>query len=183
MHRRLACRWIALGLAAPYLPAVAQDAVLSLYGMPLKDALVTAFLAAARQAGGVPMGDADTLLDTRASGVPGLERLSVTAHEGRVARVQFVVKAYGQDNIALRRLLLEKYGPPLTVSARPLPFGGFGSNAAPRGGFQWRFASGMALVYQHPALGDVTLSYVDEARLKATAAAAPAPGGDVRNRF
>lgn len=174
---------MALGLLALSASAGAQEPVLSLYGVPLKDAGVPAFLAAARQAGGVPLGDADTVLDTRASGVPGLERLTVTAHEGRVARVQFVVKAYGQDNLALRRLLLEKYGPPLTVSARPLPFGGFGSTAAPRGGFQWRFAGGMALVYQHPALGDVTLSYVDEARLKATEAATPAPGTDLRNRF
>lgn len=183
MHRRLACLWTALGLLALRSQATAQEAVLSLYGVPLKDAGVAAFLAAARQAGGVPIGETEGVLDTRGSGVPGLERLAVTAHEGRVARVQFIVKAYGQDNLALRRLLLEKYGPPLTVSARPLPFGGFGSTAAPRGGFQWRFAGGMALVYQHPALGDVTLSYVDEVRLRATEAMAPAPGGDVRNRF
>lgn len=161
-------------------PARAEDPpVLALYGLPLKDATVEAFAAAAKAVG------AETLqpgvFDVRAAGVPALERLTVTAHEGRVAQAQFLVKAYGQDNLALRELLLDKYGPPLTVSARPLPFGGFGGRSSPRGGFQWLFADGMRLVYQHPTIGDVTLSYVDDARLKAVET--PAPPADLKNRF
>lgn len=174
-------------LAAPAWP---QAPVLSLYGLPLKDADVTAFLAAARAVGAVPISTAGTpdttTLDTRQAGVPALERMTVTARNGRVLQVQFVVKGYGQDNQALRRALLDKYGPPLTVSPRPLPFGGFGAAAAPRGAFQWRFAEGMALVWQHPRLGDVTLTYLDESKTAPAADApadTPAAAGELRNRF
>lgn len=154
-------------------------AVLALYGLPLKNATLEAFVAAAQAVGAEPLQPG--VFDVRAAGVPALERLTVTAHEGRVAQVQLLVKAYGQDNLALRELLLEKYGPPLTVSARPLPFGGFGGRSSPRGGFQWLFADGMRLVYQHPTIGDVTLSYVDDARLQAVQSPAPPP--DLKNRF
>jgi hypothetical protein len=170
-------------LALP-IAAWAQGSNLALYGLPLKDARVDAFLAAAQAVGARPQtpppGTA-AAFDTRAAGVPALERLTVTAHDGRVARVQFTVKAYGQDNLALRQLLLEKYGNPLTVSARPLPFGGFGTRGSPRGGFQWRFDDGMRLVYNHPTLGDVTLSYVDDARMANVDA--PAAPADLNNRF
>lgn len=168
------------------LPAwsLAQGQGLALYGLPLKNARVEDFVAAARAVGAQPQtppfGTA-AAFDTRAAGVPALERLTVTAHEGRVAQVQFTVKAYGQDNLALRQLLLEKYGNPLTVSARPLPFGGFGTRGSPRGGFQWRFDDGMRLVYNHPTIGDVTLSYVDDARLAQVDA--PAAPADLKNRF
>jgi hypothetical protein len=143
---------------------------LSLYGIVLKDAEVEAFLAAAREVGGVPVDaapGAPPTLDMRAAGIPALQRLSLLAQDGKLARVQFVVKGYGQDNLSLRQLLLGKYGVPMTVSPRPMTFGGFGNRASPRGGFQWRFAGGMTLVYEHPRVGDVTLSYVDEARMQA----------------
>ncbi|MCP5271110.1 MAG: hypothetical protein H6932_07740 [Burkholderiaceae bacterium] len=158
--------------------------MLSLYGLALKDATVDAFVAAARAVGATPLptpfGTA-AALDVRAVGVPALQRLVVTAHDGRVAQVEFTVKAYGEDNLALRQLLLEKYGAPLTESARPLPFGGFGSRSSPRGGFQWRFDDGLRLVYTHPTIGDATLRYVDDARMaQFNAPAAPA---DLRNRF
>lgn len=162
----------------------AQSRALSLYGVPLKDAPVDGFVAAARAVGAsalpTPPGAA-AALDVRAAGVPALERLVVTAHDGRVAQVEFTVKAYGQDNLALRQLLLEKYGPPLTVSARPLPFGGFGGRSSPRGGFQWRFDDGLRLVYTHPTIGDVTLRYVDDGRLADVHT--PAAPADLRNRF
>ncbi len=162
------------------------DAVLSLYGLALKNADADAFLAAATAAGGVrqnrPTG-APPVVDTRGAGVAALQQLTLTVHEGKVARVQFAVKAYGQDNLRLRQLLLDKYGPPLTVGARPLTFGGFAANAAPRGGFQWRFADDMVLVYDHPRIGDVTLSYTDTVRLQAAEDLARTPAGDVRNRF
>ena len=170
----------------PGLPAwaQAQGSALSLYGLALKDAPVEAFVAAARAIGATPLPTPPGVaaaFDVRAAGVPALERLTVTAHEGKVAQVQFAVKAYGEDNLALRELLLEKYGAPLTVSVRPLPFGGFGGRSSPRGGFQWRFADGMRLVYTHPTIGDATLSYVDDARMaKVDAPAAPA---DLKNRF
>jgi hypothetical protein len=143
---------------------------LSLYGVTLKDADAEGFLAAARAAGGTPLpGPAGSAprLDMRAAGVPALERLTLLSQDGKVARVEFTVKGYGQDNVALRGLLVAKYGAPYTVSARPLRFGGFDQRAAPSGGFQWYFADGMRLVYQHPRVGDVTLSYVDDARVQA----------------
>ena len=164
--------------------AATQEPVLSLYGLVLKDAGVDAFVNAARAVGATalptPPGAA-AALDVRAAGVPALERLEVTAHEGLVAQVAFTVKAYGQDNLALRQLLLEKYGPPLTVSPRPLPFGGFGSRSSPRGGFQWRFEGGMRLIYTHPTIGDVTLAYVNDARLAQVSA--PAAPAALTNRF
>lgn len=164
--------------------AAAQARSLALYGLPLKDATVDAFLTAARAIGATvlptPPGTA-AALDVRAAGVPALDRLVVTAHEGRVAQVEFAVKAYGQDNLALRELLLEKYGPPLTVSPRPLAFGGFGGRSSPRGGFQWRFDDGLRLVYTHPTIGDATLRYVDDARMAQVDA--PAAPAELKNRF
>lgn len=139
-----------------------------------------AALAVGAQALPAPAGAAAGF-DVRGAGVPALMQLGVTAHDGRVARVRFTVKAYGEDNLALRRLLLEKYGPPLTVSPRPMSFGGFGDRGSPRGGFQWRFDDGLRLVYEHPTIGDVTLSYVDDAAMaKVEAPAAPT---DLTNRF
>lgn len=162
----------------------AQGTVLSLYGLALKDAALADFSAAALAVGAqalpAPAGAAAGF-DVRGAGVPALMQLGVTAHDGRVARVRFTVKAYGEDNLALRRLLLEKYGPPLTVSPRPMSFGGFGDRGSPRGGFQWRFDDGLRLVYEHPTIGDVTLSYVDDAAMaKVEAPAAPT---DLTNRF
>jgi hypothetical protein len=189
MLRRDICRSIALG--ALLIPALAwsqagPDATLSLYGLDLKNADAEAFLAAAVAAGGQrrtqPQGAAP-VLDMRGAGVPALQSLTLSVLDGKVARVEFGVKAYGQDNLQLRQLLLDKYGPPMTVGARPLVFGGFAANAAPRGGFQWSFADGMQLVYEHPRIGDVTLSYVDSERAKAAAAADHKPPADVRNRF
>lgn len=164
---------------------------LSLYGVTLKDADAQQFLDAALAVGGIRLEaapGAPTTLDMRAAGVPALQRLTLTPQAGKVAQVQFLVKGYGEDNVSLRQLLLGKYGVPMTVSARPMAFGGFGDRAAPRGGFQWRFAEGMKLVYDHPRVGDVTLSYIDEARLQALEGGAgtlptPRPADAVRDRF
>lgn len=173
---------------APGTPPTSEQP-LSLYGVPLKNADAESFLAAARAAGGRPLPGAPgspPVLDMRGAGVPALERFTLLTHEGKVAQVQFEVKGYGQDNVALRELLQEKYGAPLTVSPRPLRFGGFAVRAAPRGGYQWVFADGMKLVYEHPRLGSVTLSYIDEARLQALTAGNATPGtpaSGVRDRF
>jgi hypothetical protein len=195
MQRRDLCLAIAIGGAAVGTTSRAwaqtgPDRVLSLYGIALKDADARRFLDAAVAAGGVPLAmpaGAPPTLDMRGAGVPALQRLTLATHDGKVARVQFLVKGYGEDNVELRRLLMGKYGVPMTVSARPLAYGGFGDRAAPRGGFQWRFADGMVLVYDHPRIGDVTLSYGDEARLSLLGdgtAAPPAPPADnMRNRF
>jgi len=195
MRRRDLCVTIAVGAAASSGVTAARaqaepERVLSLYGVALKDADAQRFIDAALAAGGVklpaPPGAAATL-DVRGAGVPALQRLTLTTHDGKVARVQFLVKGYGQDNQALRQLLVGKYGVPMTVSARPMAYGGFDARAAPSGGFQWRFADGMVLVYDHPRIGDVTLSYGDEARLSLLGdgtAAPPAPPADnMRNRF
>lgn len=197
MQRRTLCRSVAASLAVAAavvaFPARSQDATdgaLALYGVPLKDADAPRFLDAAREAGGVPIdtglpGGAPEL-DMRGAGVPALQQLTLVRHEGKVARVRFLVKGYGADNEALRRLLLGKYGVPMTVGARPLPFPNFAGRAAPRGGFQWTFADGMTLVYEHPTVGDVTLSYTDPARMAALAAVrgpAPKPAEAVRDRF
>lgn len=157
--------------------AHAADPELALYGLRLKDATAADFVAAALAAGGVrvevPAG-APVQLDMRGAGVPALTSLTLTEHEDRVARVRFAVKGYGEDNHALRRLLQDKYGVPLTVGVRPLPYPAFDQRVVPRGAFQWRFAGGMRLVYEHPRLGDVTLTYVDDARIAALEAAGPA---------
>lgn len=152
---------------------------LALYGVALKDADAQAFLAAARAAGGVDQpGAAGTppRLDMRGAGVPALQRLTLVVHEGHVASVRFEVKGYGQDNQGLRELLVAKYGSPYTVSPRPLRFGGFGDRAAPRGSFQWFFDAGMRLVYEHPRVGEVTLSYVDDERMQALERSGAATG-------
>ena len=195
MQRRDLCLAIAIGGAAVGVMTHARaqtepDRVLSLYGIALKDADAQSFLDAALAAGGVrvtmPAGAPPTL-DMRGAGVPALQRLTLATHDGKVARVEFLVKGYGEDNVELRRLLMGKYGVPMTVSARPMAYGGFGDRAAPRGGFQWRFNDGMVLVYEHPRIGDVTLTYGDEARLSlldGSVAAPPAPPADnMRNRF
>jgi hypothetical protein len=164
----------------------ASGEVLSLYGLTLKNARVDAFVAAARAAGGVPLpvpAGAPPLLDTRASGVPALEQLTVIGHEGLLVSARFKVKSYGQDNEALRRLLVEKYGVPMSVSARPLPAPGFASRGAPRGRYAWTFADGMQLVYDHPQTGDVTLSYTDDAKARALAAGAAASGGSAKSEL
>ena len=194
MSRRQFLRLIALlGAPAALTPAAlaqsAPERTLSLYGLALKDTDATRLLEAALAAGGVrqpgPPGSAP-VLDTRGIGVPALQRLTLVVHEGKVASVRFLVKGYGEDNVELRALLLGKYGIPMTVGARPLPFAGFAGRAAPRGGFRWTFDDGMTLTYEHPRIGDVTLSYEDPVRMAALAAAsgpAPRPTEDVRGRF
>jgi hypothetical protein len=196
---RVRRRQVVAALAALALPVVGRaqgtrDAgpdVLSLYGVVLKEAPVEVFVAAARAAGGVELpapAGAPPQFDTRNAGVPALERLSVIAHEGKVVTVRFTVKGYGQDNEALRRALLAKYGVPLVVSARPLPAQGFDGHASPRGAYFWTFADGMRLVYEHPRVGDVTLSYTDEAKARSLAGGAQAPSrarptGDLGDRL
>jgi hypothetical protein len=193
-------RRVVAALAALALPDAASaqasrrdggQEVLSLYGVVLTDAPLEVFVAAVRAAGGValsvPAGEPPQF-DTRNAGVPALERLTVIAHEGRVVTARFTVKGYGQDNEALRRALLAKYGVPLVVSARPLPAQGFDGRASPRGAYFWAFADGMRLVYEHPRVGDVTLSYTDEAKARALAAGALAPprgrpGGELGDRL
>lgn len=194
MRRRALLRTLILVPLPAWLPsALAQsgpDAELALYGLPLKDAAAKAFVDAALAAGNQRLGtgpaSADLVLDARGAGVPALEQLTLRVHEGRVAAVRFKVKGYGEDNAALRRLLLGKYGVPMTVGARPLSYAAFAERMAPRGGFQWHFGGGMRLVYDHPRIGDVTLSYLDDARLAALAGSpAPARGeaAKVRDRI
>lgn len=164
--------------------------VLSLYGVVLKDADVETFLAAAHAAGAVPVAvpaGSPPVFDARGAGVPALERMTVIAHQGKVVTVRFTVKNYGQDNEALRRALLDRYGTPMTVSARPLPAQGFDGRTSPRGGFFWAFADGMQLVYDHPRVGDATLPYTDDAKASALAAGAlqpeRAPRDELRDRL
>jgi hypothetical protein len=163
--------WMPAGTAAAQAPSPDRlPEPLALYGVALRGADAQAFLDAARAAGGaeLPLAEgAAPQLDMRGAGVPALQELTLFVHEGRVASVRFDVKGYGQDNQALRQLLVAKYGEPYTVSPRPLRFGGFDLRAAPRGGFQWFFADGMRLVYEHPRIGGVTLSYVDDDRMQA----------------
>lgn len=192
--RRAGVAWLLAVVAAAAAQPVRDTRVeaLSLYGLTLKDADAAAFVAAARAAGAValPVPDgAPPLLDARGAGVPALERLTVIAHEGKLVTARFTVKNYGQDNEALRRALLAKYGVPMTVSARPLPAQGFDGRASPRGAYAWTFAEGMKLVYEHPRVGDTTLSYTDEAKAQALAAGVlPRPGpalprGELRDRL
>ncbi len=107
---------------------------------------------------------------------------------GVLVPARFVVKPYGQDNEALRQLLVKKYGVPFTADGARRPFPNFAGRFAPRGSFDWDFAGGMKLIYRQPALGDSTLSYTDAARAQRLppAAAAPLPeraGSALENRF
>ena len=176
--------------------AVAQSASaageLSLYGIRLKDASVNAFVSAAIDAGAKQLdqrpGGAATF-DTRAAGVPALQRLTLIADQNGFVSAQFTIKSYGQENEALRQLLVQKYGVPTTVDGARRPFPGFAGRFAPRGSFDWDFAAGMKLIYRQPAIGDATLSYTDVEKALRLASPAVSPGGspaatgDITHRF
>ena len=42
---------------------------------------------------------------------------------------------------------------------------GFDGRASPRGAYQWSFADGMTLVYDHPRVGELSLSYLDAGKV------------------
>jgi hypothetical protein len=153
--------------AASANPTATSVPELALYGVLLKDAQADALVAAAVAAGAQlldqPPGTAPTL-NARGAGVPALQRLTVVVDGGVVASAQFVIKPYGQDNEALRRLLVQKYGLPTTADGARRLSPSFAGRFAPRGSFEWEFARGMKLIYRQPALGDATLSYTDVAR-------------------
>lgn len=163
---------------------------LMLYGLRLKGASSEAFIQAAMQAGAVPLpgraGEPPSF-DTRQAGVPALQRLTVIRDAAGLVSAQFVIKPYGQDNEALRQLLVSKYGVPTTAEGARRPFPAFAARFAPRGSFDWDFAGGMKLIYRQPALGDATLSYTDVERARRLSATAPTPGasaaGALVNRF
>ena len=163
---------------------------LTLYGMRLKGASTESFIAAARNAGATPLaqrGDGPPSFDTRAAGVPALQRLTVVSDATGLVSAQFVIKPYGQENEALRQLLVSKYGLPNTADGARRPFPTFAARFAPRGTFEWDFASGMKLIYRQPALGDATLSYTDVERVGRLSATPATPGasgaGSLVNRF
>ena len=146
--------------------------------MRLKDAPAEAFIAAAKAAGAqleTHHADGSVVFDVRAAGVPALQRLTLITDGSVVASAQFVIKPYGQDNEALRQLLVQKYGLPFTAEGARRPFPNFAGRFAPRGTFDWDFAGGMKLIYRQPALGDSTLSYTDIERIRRRAAAVHLP--------
>ena len=159
------------GQAAPTGTAqrASQGTELQLYGVGLRNSRVEDFIAAARAAGGrvvEPGADGSVVLDVRAAGVPALQRLVVRAEGSTFVGAQFVVKSYGEDNEALRRALVDKYGLPSAADGSRRPFPSFAARFAPRGSFDWDFAGGMKLIYRQPALGDTTLSYIDVERAR-----------------
>lgn len=163
---------------------------LTLYGVHLKGAPTDAFIAAALKAGAIPLaqGTAEPpSFDTRQAGVPALQRLTVLSDAAGLVSAQFVIKPYGQENEALRQLLVSKYGLPSTADGARRPFPAFAARFAPRGTFDWDFAGGMKLIYRQPALGDATLSYTDVERAQRRPSAIPGPGasgaGALINRF
>lgn len=169
-----------MGLAAPVRAQVPDTSTieLTLYGLRLKDAPVEAFVAAASAAGAQVLSrqaDGTVFFDVRNAGVPALQRLTLITDKDTLASAQFVIKPYGQDNEALRQLLVQKYGLPFTAEGARRPFPGFAARFAPRGTFDWDFAGGMKLIYRQPALGDSTLSYTDVERTRRRAAAVPLP--------
>lgn len=194
----LRCAWHAVwgavlgmsALAGGWAQTPGAPGELMLYGLRLKGATSEAFIQAAVQAGAVPLparaGEPPSF-DTRQAGVPALQRLTVIRDAAGLVSVQFVIKPYGQDNEALRQLLVSKYGVPFTAEGARRPFPAFAARFAPRGSFDWDFAGGMKLIYRQPALGDATLSYTDVERARRLSATAPAPGasaaGSWVNRF
>lgn len=180
-----------LGLAAGgAVQSQAPAGELMLYGVRLHGASTEAFIAAAVQAGAIPLAsraDEAPSFDTRRAGVPALQRLTVLSDAAGLVSAQFVIKPYGQENEALRQLLVSKYGVPTTAEGARRPFPAFAARFAPRGTFDWEFAGGMKLVYRQPALGDATLSYVDVERARRLSASPPSAGasaaGALLNRF
>ena len=175
---------VALGQVSPALGE------LTLYGVRLKGASTDTFIAAALKAGATPLPqatDGPPSFDTRQAGVPALQRLTVVGDAAGLVTAQFVIKPYGQENEALRQLLVSKYGLPSTADGARRPFPAFAARFAPRGSFDWEFAGGMKLIYRQPPLGDATLSYTDAARALRLPAAIPGPGasgaGALINRF
>ena len=175
---------VTLGQASPV------PGELTLYGVRLKGAATEAFVMAALKAGAVPLGqraDGSLNFDTRQAGVPALQRLTVVSDAAGLVSAQFVIKAYGQENEALRQLLVSKYGLPSTADGARRPFPAFAARFAPRGSFDWDFAGGMKLIYRQPALGDATLSYTDVERAQRLSSPIPAPSssgaGSLINRF
>ncbi len=169
-----------MGLAAPARAQVPDTTTteLTLYGLRLKDAPVEAFVAAASAAGAQVLSrqaDGTVFFDVRNAGVPALQRLTLITDKDTLASAQFVIKPYGQDNEALRQLLVKKYGLPFTAEGARRPFPNFAGRFAPRGTFDWDFAGGMKLIYRQPVLGDSTLSYTDVERTRRRAAAVPLP--------
>ncbi len=163
---------------------------LMLYGMRLKGASAESFITAALKAGAAPLAqrsDEPPSFDTRAAGVPGLQRLTVVSDATGLVSAQFVIKPYGQENEALRQLLVSKYGLPNTADGARRPFPAFAARFAPRGTFDWDFASGMKLIYRQPVLGDATLSYTDVERSRRLSATSAPPGASgaasLVNRF
>jgi hypothetical protein len=199
LRRTLGC-WLMLTLIGPsgFAAAQAQPASaapaaseLTLYGLRLKDASAEDFIAAA-SAAGAPVqtrrADGTVVFDARAAGVPALQQLTLTTEKSVFVSARFVIKPYGQDNEALRQLLVKKYGVPFTADGARRPFPNFAGRFAPRGSFDWDFAGGMKLVYRQPALGDSTLSYTDVERAQRLPPAATAPlperaGSALENRF
>ncbi len=169
-----------MGLSASALAQVPDTATteLTLYGLRLKDASAEAFVAAASADGAQVLSrqaDGTVFFDVRAAGVPALQRLTLITDQGALASAQFVIKPYGQDNEALRQLLVKKYGLPFTAEGARRPFPAFAARFAPRGSFDWDFAGGMKLIYRQPVLGDSTLSYTDVERARRRAPAVPLP--------
>lgn len=161
---------------------------LTLYGVRLKDASTDAFIAAALRAGATPLpqaADGPPSFDVRQAGVPALQRLTVVSDATGLVSAQFIIKPYGQENEALRQLLVSKYGLPNTADGARRPFPAFAARFAPRGSFDWDFAGGMKLIYRQPALGDATLSYTDVERAQRLLSVVPGAGasGALINRF
>jgi len=199
LRRTLGC-WLMLTLIGPsgFAAAQAQPASqapaaseLTLYGLRLKDASAEDFIAAASAAGAqlqTRRADGTVVFDARAAGVPALQQLTLSTDKSAFVSARFVIKPYGQDNEALRQLLVKKYGVPFTADGARRPFPNFAGRFAPRGSFDWDFAGGMKLVYRQPALGDSTLSYTDVERAQRLPPAATAPlpdraGSALENRF
>lgn len=164
---------------------------LTLYGVRLKDASVAAFVSAATAAGARQLErrpEGPVAFDTRDAGVPALQRLTLIADQGGFVSAQFIIKSYGQENEALRQLLVQKYGLPTTADGARRPFPSFAGRFAPRGTYDWDFAGGMKLIYRQPAIGDATLSYTDVEKARrlgspAASGAEPRAKGDLADRF
>lgn len=192
---RLAWLLLVGSLAVPGLAQTAADpGELTLYGVRLKNASTEAFVTAATAAGVKaldPAPDGSKRFDARGAGVAALQSLTLKSDAAGLVSVQFVIKPYGQENEALRQLLVQKYGVPTTADGARRPFPSFASRFAPRGTYDWDFAQGMKLIYRQPPLGDATLSYTDVERARRLVApvTVPAPAGvgaakgDLDSRF
>jgi hypothetical protein len=141
---------------------------LTLYDVKLKGATLSDFMKAAGNAGAMSLptykADGFPTASVEHVGVPGMKQFAVVEDDGKVLSVQFLLTQDDKKaNVALRELLLRKYGlPVVAVNQSPIGRTFASSEDSPVGQFEWQFKDGMKLSYvQKPDGSAPMLFYTD----------------------